>query len=287
MRAPWLRRARRTASRLISRNMLGFVGMLICLIFVGSALLAPVLAPYDPFEQDYEAMLQGPSPAHALGTDDLGRDTLSRILYGAQVSLQVGLVAVGIAILLGVALGLSAGYWGGWVDNLIMRVMDALYAFPTLVLAIAIVSVLGTNLFNAMLAIGIAAAPRFARLVRGQVLSLREREFVTAARGLGATDSRILLRHILPNTLGIIIVQAALNIAFAILTEASLSFLGLGVQPPTPSWGTMLRFGYGFLEQSPWVAFTTGAAITMTIQGFGMLGDGLRDMLDPTLSRRQ
>lgn len=261
--------------------------MLVCICFLVSALLAPVLAPYDPLEPNYKAMMQSPNSAHVLGTDDLGRDTLSRILYGAQVSLQVGLIAVGIATVLGVFLGLWAGYRGGWIDDLIMRIMDGLYAFPTLVLAIAIVAVLGTSLFNAMLAIAVAAAPRFARLVRGQVLSLRQREFVTAARSVGVPDGRILLRHILPNTLGIIIVQASLNIAFAILTEASLSFLGLGVQPPTPSWGTMLRLGYGFLEQSPWLAFTSGLAITITILGFGLFGDGLRDLLDPTISRRQ
>ncbi len=272
-------------ARFVRRNKLATAGGIICLLFVLSALFAPILAPYDPLEQNYSETLSGLSRAHPLGTDDLGRDTLSRVLFGSQVALQVGLFAVLIAASVGVFLGLWAGYWGGWVDDVIMRFLDALFAFPTLVLAIAIVAVLGTSLVNAMIAIGISAAPRFARLVRGQVLSLRQREFVQAARSIGASDLRIIFRHILPNTLGIIVVQASLNVAFAILTEASLSFLGLGAQPPTPSWGTMLRLGYGFLDYSPWLAIFPGAAITITVLGFSLFGDGLRDYLDPTLRR--
>ncbi len=270
---------------LVLRNKLACTGALICTAFLVCALFAPALSPYDPLDQNYKAILQGMSMAHPLGTDDLGRDTLSRILYGSQVALQVGLTSVVIAGAAGVLLGLWAGYSGGMVDNIIMRFLDALYAFPTLVLAIAIVATLGTSLINAAIAIGVAAAPRFARLVRGQVLSLREREFVTAARCIGAPDRRIIFRHILPNTLGIIIVQASLNVAFAILTEASLSFLGLGAQPPTPSWGTMLRLGYGYLDTSPVLAVSSGAAITITVLGFSLLGDGMRDLLDPTLRR--
>jgi peptide/nickel transport system permease protein len=274
-----------TLRRLMWQNKSAVVGTVITLTFVLLALLAPMVAPYDPVEQDYRATLQGASLAHPLGTDDLGRDTLSRLVYGTRVSLQVGVVSVGIATIVGVLFGLVAGYWGRWIDDVIMRVMDALFAFPTLMLAIAIIAALGTSLTNAMIAIAVAVVPRFARLVRGEVLSIREREFVLAARSVGVPASRITFRHILPNTLGVVIVQASLSVAFAILTEASLSFLGLGAQPPMPSWGSMLRLGYGFLEYQPWMAIGPGAAITITVLGLTLVGDGIRDIMDPTLRR--
>jgi peptide/nickel transport system permease protein len=265
------------------RGHLAKVGATVVLALVGVAILAPVLAPYDPTEQALDRMLQPPRRAHWLGTDDLGRDILSRLLHGARVSVGVGVVAVGLSLIIGVSLGLVAGYRGGWIDEALMRVMDGLLAFPALVLALAITAALGPNLRNAMLAIGIVGIPGFARLVRGQVLSLRAQEFVEAARAAGLGDGRIVLRHIVPGTLAAIIVHASLRVAFAVLAEAGLSFLGLGTQPPTPSWGAMLNNGREYLEMAPWLAIAPGAAIFVTTLGFNFLGDGLRDAADPRL----
>jgi peptide/nickel transport system permease protein len=265
------------------RGHLAKVGAAVVLALVGVAVLAPVLAPYDPTEQALDRMLQPPGRAHWLGTDDLGRDILSRLLHGARVSVGVGVVAVGLSLIIGVSLGLVAGYRGGWIDEVLMRVMDGLLAFPALVLALAITAALGPNLRNAMLAIGIVGIPGFARLVRGQVLSLRAQEFVEAARAGGLGDGRIVLRHIVPGTLAPIIVHASLRVAFAVLAEAGLSFLGLGTQPPTPSWGAMLNNGREYLEMAPWLAIGPGAAIFVTTLGFNFLGDGLRDAADPRL----
>ena len=252
---------------------------------VACALLAPVLSPYDPNRQRLLEALQGPSATHLLGTDENGRDVLSRVLYGARISLAAGVFSVAIAVGLGVVAGLISGYFGGRTDNWIMRAMDALLAFPTLVLALAITAALGPGLRNAMIAIGIVYTPVFARLTRGQVLSVREREFVEAARTLGAGHGRIMLRHIFPNVTSPLIVQASLSVALAILAEATLSFLGLGVQPPDPSWGSMVSRGKDYLEQAPWLAFAPGAAILLAVMGFNFLGDAVRDALDPRLLR--
>jgi ABC-type dipeptide/oligopeptide/nickel transport system permease subunit len=252
-----------------------------------SALLAPVLAPHDPIKPNLAGgVLQPPSVVHWFGTDELGRDVFSRLLYGSQISLSVGLISVGIALGLGITLGLLAGYFRGKVDAVIMRVMDAFLAFPSLVLALAITAVLGASLGNAMIAIGLVAMPTYARLVRGQVMAVSSREFVEAAHALGARDKRIMLIHILPNIMAPIIVQSTLNVATAILSEAGLSFLGLGVQPPTPSWGSMIAQGRSYLEIAPWMIFVPGTAIFLVVLAFNFLGDGLRDALDPRMKNR-
>jgi len=265
------------------RARLAWVGLAIITVFVLMAVFAPWLTPYDPIKQALTQMLQPPSAAHLLGTDELGRDLLSRMLFGARVSLQVGMISVGIAMLIGVVMGLVAGYYGGWADSLIGRALDAFLAFPALVLALAITAALGPSLENAMIAIGVVGIPAYARLTRGQVLSLKEREFIEAARTVGCRHARILLLHILPNVIMPIIVQASLGVAFAILAEAGLSFLGLGVQPPTPSWGSMINVGKNYLEMDPWVALVPGAAIFLAVLGFNFLGDGIRDALDPRM----
>ncbi len=262
---------------------LAWVGLVIIALFAIMALFAPVLAPYDPNKQSLTQLLQPPSLQHWLGTDELGRDILSRILYGARVSLSVGVISVGIALVIGVVLGLVSGYFSGWTDTVIGRGTDALLAFPALVLALAITSALGPSLTNAMIAIGVVGIPIYVRLTRGQVLTLKEREFVEGARVAGASSPRIIFRHILPNVTSPIIVQASLGVAFAVLAEAGLSFLGLGVQPPTASWGSMINTGKNYLEMDPWVAIVPGIAIFLTVLGFNFLGDGIRDALDPRL----
>jgi peptide/nickel transport system permease protein len=247
--------------------------------------LAPFISPYDPNRQRLLEALQAPSAEHLLGTDENGRDVLSRILYGTRISLAAGIFSVSIALILGITTGLLSGYFGGKVDNIIMRFMDALLAFPTLVLALAITAALGPGLRNAMIAIGIVGTPIFARLTRGQVLSVREREFVEAARTLGAGHLRIMLTHILPNVMAPLIVQMSLSVAVAILAEATLSFLGLGVQPPEPSWGSMVSRGKDYLDLAPWLAFAPGGAIFLAVMGFNFVGDAVRDALDPRLTR--
>jgi peptide/nickel transport system permease protein len=271
---------RRLHRRVLSRVGLGIVGTV---VLAGG--LAPYLAPYDPAHQELSDILEAPSQQHFLGTDDLGRDVLSRLIWGARVSLQVGVIAVAIALVAGTGLGLLSGYMDGMLDNWLMRLMDALLAFPVLVLALALAAVLGPSLSNVMLAIGVVGVPTYARLVRGQVLSVREWEFVQAARAAGGSDLRIVAQHVLPNIMAPIIVEASLHIAAATLAEAGLSFLGLGVQPPTPSWGAMLNVGRGYLEIAPWMAMVPGAAIFLTVLGFNFLGDGVRDALDPRLKQ--
>ncbi len=267
-----------------STQRLPMFGAVIVLLLILVSVVGPLLLSVSPITQDIEAVLDPPSATHIFGTDELGRDVFARVVYGGRVSLQVGVVAVLIALIIGTTLGLVAGYWGGtWVDNVIMRAIDALLAFPSLVLAIAITAVLGPNLQNAMLAIGIVNIPSFARLVRGQVLTIRPKEFIEAARTLGANDARVILRHVLPNTLGPIVVLVSLRLAFAVLSEASLSFLGLGAQPPTATWGSMLNAGRNFLEREPWVSFFPGIAIFLTVLGFSVIGDGIRDTLDPRM----
>jgi peptide/nickel transport system permease protein len=264
---------------------LAAVGLTIVALLVICALTAPWISPYEPNRQRLLDALQAPSAQHLLGTDENGRDVLSRILYGTQVSLAAGLFSVTIALSLGVTIGLVSGYFGGRVDNVLMRCMDALLAFPTLVLALAITATLGPGLRNAMIAIGIVGTPIFARLTRGQVLSVREREMVEAARTIGASHVRIMVKHILPNVMGPLIVQISLSVAVAILAEATLSFLGLGVQPPQPSWGSMVSRGKDYLDLAPWLAFAPGGAILLAVLGFNFVGDAVRDALDPRLSR--
>jgi peptide/nickel transport system permease protein len=268
--------------RLVLRNPIGALGALIVTLVILCAIFADVLAPYDPTSQLVKP-LEPPSGAHVLGADELGRDVLARVIYGARVSLYVGIVSVAIALVSGSILGLLAGYYGGTIDNIIMRVMDILFGLPAIVLAIAITSVLGPSLNSVLIAIGIVYAPQFARVARAPTLSLRERDFVTAARAVGAGDLWLVMRHILPNMTAPIVVQATVAFSTAILTEATLSYLGLGTQPPTPSWGTMLNAGKQVLLLAPWTSIYPGLAIGLTVLGFNLLGDGLRDTLDPRL----
>ncbi len=263
------------------RNRLAVIGLVLIGIFIIIAVFAPVIAPFDPIAQNYDRLLQPPSSTHWFGTDNLGRDVLSRAIHGTRVSLTAGVVAVSLAVFMGVLLGLIAGFLRGVTDDLIMRVIDAMLAFPFLVLAITLAAVLGPSLENAMLAIAVVSIPVFARVTRGQVLSERERDYVQAAKALGATDFRMMLQHVLPNIAGPIIIQSTLSIAGAILAESSLSFLGLGVQPPTPSWGEMLNVARGYLRDAPWTAIAPGILIFVAVLAFNLVGDGLRDALDP------
>lgn len=259
-------------------------GVVMIGVAVLAALLADIISPVDPNHQNYQAVLQPPSTEHPLGTDNVGRDILSRVIHGSRIALFVGVSSVGIAVVLGAALGLLSGYLGGWVDDVIMRVMDALYSFPSVLLALGITAALGPGVGNIIVAIAVVNTPIFARVTRGQVLSVRERDFVVAARTLGARPIRIVLRHIWPHVTAAIIVLGSLHVSFAILTEAALSFLGLGVQPPTASWGAMLRTGFSYMTSAPWLALFPGLAIFVTVLGLNILGDSLRDALDPHLS---
>lgn len=263
------------------------IGGAVILLIVLAALLAPLLAPRDPTAQSLLRRLSAPGAnGYLLGADEFGRDIVSRLLWGARVSLVVGLTAVGMGALLGLALGLLAGYYRGWVEAAVVRLMDVLLTFPPILLAIAIVAAAGSGVANVIAAIALTNVPRFARVVRASTLSARETEYVSAARALGAPDTRILARHIVPNILSPVVVIATLNIGAAILTEASLSFLGLGVAPPTPTWGGMIQGGTQQLEKAPWIALSAGLAIMLTVLGFNLLGDGIRDALDPRLSER-
>jgi peptide/nickel transport system permease protein len=270
----------------LRRNPGAVAGAIVLAVIVLLAVFAPVVAPYDPIEQDSQAIRASPSREHLFGADTFGRDVFSRVLFGGRQSLPVGLVAVGIAAIVGVAFGLIAGYRGGWIDSAIMRIVDMMLAFPGILLAMALVAILGTSLFNLMLAIGIATIPEYARVVRGTVLSAREMEYVTAARVSGARDRAIMLRHILPNVLPPIIVLVTLGIAAAIILGSTLSFLGLGIQPPTAEWGNMLSDGRSMIRHFWWVSFFPGMAIMLTVLAINLLGDGLRDALDPRLRNR-
>lgn len=261
-------------------------GLVVTGLMIVLAVLADVVAPYSPADQDYDSILQSPSAAHWMGTDNLGRDNLSRIIFGSRVSIQAGVVAVSIAVTIGTLLGVAAGYWRGWTDDVLMRLCDALWSFPAIILALFIAAALGPGLVNAMIAIGIVFIPVIARLVRGSAMSIREREFVLAAKVLGAADVRIMLSHVLPNVLAPVIVQGSLLIAYAIIVEATLSFLGLGVQPPEPSWGSMLKAAAQYMQVAPWLSFFPGVAIFVTVLGLNLLGDGLRRALDPRLRGR-
>lgn len=256
------------------------IGLAIVLFFILLAVFAPWIAPYDPVASDWMGVRQAPSAAHWMGTDDLGRDVLSRIIFGARASLLAGFIAVSIAIVAGLPLGLVAGYFGGWIDALISRCTDALLACPFLVLAIALAAFLGASLQNAMIAIGISAMPIFIRLVRGQVLSIKNEDFVTAARGQGMRDRAIIVSHIVPNVVTPVVVQATITMAVAILAEASLAFLGLGQRPPAASWGSMLDTARQFMTDAPWMSIWPGLAIILIVLGFNLLGDGLNDALN-------
>jgi peptide/nickel transport system permease protein len=275
----------RDTLRRLRQHRVGMIGLVLAVLLLFVAVFGRYLAPYDPNKIDMEARFLPPTLEHPMGTDDFGRDTLSRIMYGARVSLQVGIIAVGIAASVGTFLGLIAGYGGRFPDEVIMRGMDILFAFPAILLAIAILAALGKGITNAMIAIGVVYIPIFARIARGEVLSIRGKEFIEAARASGASGRRIMSRHILPNASGPLIVEISLSLAFAILAEAALSFFGLGTQPPDPSWGRMLSEGRAYFRQSPWMAIFPGLAIMITVMGFNFLGDGLRDAMDPRHTR--
>lgn len=268
------------------RSGLGIVGGIIIFSLIVVALFANQIAPFDPNAQDYDKILLKPSAEHLFGTDDLGRDIFSRVVYGARISIQAALISVGIAVLIGVPVGLFSGYYRGfWDEWVVMRSVDAMQAFPFLILALAISAVLGTGFGNAMLAIGVGLAPSFVRITRGQVLALRNMEYIHAAKSVGVKDIRIIFRHILPNALNPIIIQATLAMAAGILAEASLSYLGLGVQPPTPSWGSMLNHAQTLMTQAPYATYFPGLAIFLVVLGFNLLGDGLQQVLDPRIRK--
>jgi peptide/nickel transport system permease protein len=261
------------------------LGLVIVGFILIVAIVGPFITPYSPTATQFVGRLQPPSLTHLLGTDDLGRDILSRLLGGAAVALQVGLTSVGIAGSIGVALGLIAGFYGRTIDNILTSVMDVLLAFPSLLLALVIVAALGPSLTNAIIAVAIGKVPQFARLVRATVLSIKQMDYVVAARAVGATNTRLMAKHILANSLAPVIVHASLSFGTAIVTGATLSFLGLGAQPPAPEWGSMLNEGQQFMRTAPWVATFPGLAILVTVIGCNLVGDGLRDALDPRLKR--
>jgi peptide/nickel transport system permease protein len=271
--------------RRAARARLAPFGAAVLVLAVVGALGAPFLAPYDPLAQDLGNTLARPSRGHLLGTDNVGRDVLSRVVWGTRVSLLAGLASVAMAVVAGSLLGILAGYCGGRVDGLVMRLMDAVLSFPPLVLALALGAVLGAGLTGVLIALGVVYTPTFARLMRGQVLTINTREYVDAARALGAPGWRVAWHHVLPNASTPIVVQASLSVAFAILAEASLSFLGLGIQPPQASWGSMINAGRGYLQQAPWIVFGPGAALFITVVGLNFVGDAVRDALDPRLTR--
>ncbi|MGQ0551356.1 MAG: ABC transporter permease [Armatimonadota bacterium] len=266
------------------RHPVGLAGIALVLIFVVLAIAAPLIAPFDPLAQPSKRLLP-PGGPHLLGTDEFGRDVLSRIIYGSRVSFQVGVISVGIALFIGGALGLISAYYLGLVDSLVMRVVDIMFAFPTVILIIAISGVLGASMTTAMIAIGIVYSPIFARIVRGPTLVVMQQQYVEGARAFGAGWLRIMLRYVLPNIAAPVIIQTTLSFSTAILSEATLSFLGLGTQPPDPSWGTMLGSGRKFMELAPWVAVYPGLAIALVVLGLNLMGDALRDALDPRLRR--
>jgi peptide/nickel transport system permease protein len=269
--------------RRVIRNELTVAGLVILALIAVAALFAPYLAPQDPLLLNPTSLMQPPSADHWLGTDELGRDILSRVIWGARISLYVGVISVTIAVVIGVGFGLVAGYFGGLVDDVIARLLDVVFAFPTILLALAIVGMLGPSLTNTMIAIGVVYTPVYARLARGTTLAVKERDFVEAAIVAGANSARIISRHILPNVAAPLSVQTSLSLSLAILAEASLSFLGLGTQPPDPSWGTMVNTGQRVVELSPWPVVFPGLAIVLAVLAFNLIGDGLRDALDPRL----
>lgn len=273
----------RRITRVMFGRMVVVVGALIILGLIVTALFAPLISPYDPYETDLLAMLEQPSKSHLLGTDEIGRDFLSRVIYGSRVSLLVGIVAVTVAGVIGMGLGLVAGYLGGWINTIIMRFIDALLALPPLILMLAISAVLGAGFFNVLIALGVGLMPTYCRLMCGQVLSLKENDYVTSARAIGASNMRVMFQHLLPNAFPPLLVLITLNLGTAIMMEASLSFLGIGIAPPTATWGAMVNSGYRFLLTNPLISFAPGFAILLVVLAFNMVGDGLRDALDPRL----
>jgi peptide/nickel transport system permease protein len=267
------------------QNKAALGGGIIILFYIFIAIFAPLLAPYDPFEINLEEKLIPPSSDHWMGTDDNGRDILSRILYGSRLSMGIGFAAVVFGAFFGITFGLVAGYYGKWIDSIIMRIMDVLLAFPGILLALAIISALGPSMINVTIAVGAYSVPLFARIVRGSTLEVKRLEYIDAIRSLGANDGIIIFKHILPNILSPIIVQGTLRIATAILSAAGLSFLGLGAQPPSPEWGTMLSSGRDFLFSAPYIAIFPGMAIAILVLGFNLFGDGLRDAFDPRMKK--
>lgn len=257
------------------------VALTLILVIVAVGVAAPLIAPYDPAEPHYDSLLSSPSVDHPLGTDSTGRDIFSRLIFGTRVSLLVGVFAVGLALAIGVPAGSVAGYVGGWVDEVMMRIMDIAISFPALVLALALVGSLGPSLRNIVLVIGIVYSPQYARLIRGEVLSVKEEEYVEAAEGTGLSDLKILYKHIIPNAFQPVIVQGTFHVATAIIFEASLSFLGLGIQPPTPSWGVMIANGRSYLPEAWWITTFPGIAIMITVLSYNLLGDTLQDKFDP------
>ncbi len=276
---PWQR-----AIRVLAKRKMALFGLGVVLFFVVVAILAPLISPYDPLATSWSAVRKAPSLLHPFGTDEIGRDVLARVIWGARASLLAGLVSVSLALAAGVPIGLVSGYLGGIVDGTLMRMIDAMLAVPFLILAIALAAFLGPSLVNAMIAIGVSQTPIFARLTRGQVLAVKHEEYIEAARAVGNPHYRIVLRHILPNIIPPLLVQATLAAAAAIIAEASLSFLGLGEQPPDPSWGSMLNTAKNFMSQAPWMALWPGAAIFLLVLSLNLFGDGLRDALDPRRS---
>jgi peptide/nickel transport system permease protein len=274
--SPWLRAWRR-----LRRRRAALFGLAIVLLFIFIAVFAPWIAPHDPIATSWSAIRKAPSAAYWFGTDEIGRDVLSRVIYGTRASLMAGVVSVSISLMLGVPIGLAAGFIGGWVDSLISRITDAFLACPFLILAIALAAFLGPSLTNAMIAIGVSATPIFVRLTRAQVINVKVEDYIEAARAVGNPPLRIALRHILPNITAPLIVQATLAIAAAVIAEASLSFLGLGQQPPAPSWGSMLNTAKNYVDNAPWMAIWPGLSIFLLVLSFNLLGDGLRDALDP------
>lgn len=267
----------------LRHNRSALVGGSVLFLIIAIAIIAPLVSPYDPIKTNQRLSLGPPSLDHFMGTDRFGRDIFSRVMWAGQTSLPIGIVSVAIGVLIGVSVGLLAGYYGGWVDAVSMRVVDLLLAFPGILLALAIIAILGGSLANLMIAVGIASIPEYVRITRGTVLSMKEREFVLAARVIGCRGPAIMWRHILPNVMAPVIVLATLGMATAIITGSALSFLGLGIKPPTPEWGNMLAEGREFLQRAPWVAFFPGAAIMLTVLSINLFGDGLRDVLDPHL----
>jgi peptide/nickel transport system permease protein len=283
--APPRVRTRSRALRRLRRRPLAVAGLAVASLFVLMALFAPLIAPYDPAATNFSAVLQGPSAAHIMGTDDLGRDVFSRVVFGARASLEAGVLATLLALIVAVPLGLMAGYYRGWWDPVISRVSDVMLAFPFLIVAVGMAAIFGPSLRNVVVALGVAAIPWVVRVTRGEALALREQEFVRAAVANGAGDRTILSRHLLPNMAGTLLVQATVWIPQAIIGEAVLSFLGLGVQPPTPSWGSMLSAAQPFISIDAWLALWPGLAIFLATLSFNLLGDGLRDVLDPKTQR--
>lgn len=265
------------------QNKIAIIGLVILVAIIGTAVFADFIAPYDVRELNVKNRYQPPSMEHFLGTDEFGRDVFSRIIIGSRVSLMVGITSITFAMIIGVLLGTYAGFKGGWIDQVLTKVIDSLMTFPSLILGILVVSALGPGEKNAVIAIAIAFIPRFARVARGPSIVLKENEFIMASRACGATDTRVIFTHILPNLVGEVVVMGSLWVSTAIIIEASLSFLGLGVQPPTPSWGMMIKAGVDEIQMAPWLAVFPGIAISLAVLAFNLLGDGLRDLLDPKL----